>query len=700
MVFKVDGGGSVQRTQETVNKPEARINPVPQNNNHGLTNKIGELNFQAGALKSSLNRTVTAQKTASNPLSGVDLNKLSPGEALDKISKLPAISDINDKAAVRAYNEQRAALADAGIKNGVPPKVEDFRAAGLNGLTAGFEYLGAKFSYDSTISRLKGISETAKLKPTEAPIDAPLTPSQALERINGLPVPPPGDIAANRIYQQQRADIANAAVQSAVAPSRDDFRGLPPRLADLEYREAKSYFDGQVSQLRNIATDAQTRLTGPSQQEIDDAAARIWEAGEHNPEQGASQLTQEINALNAKYGPAASSQLMGKLYQDFKDDSYDHDLLNTLTFVGVNGSEADKNAVGTALGQAYDSMSAEDKQSFTDNLTREAELDSFRSNGLGFKSNQIADLVSRGSSDSFKQNMVSSLTKRMTEIQPGWLGNNNGVDVRALANSAAAIALSGSDKTSQVAMFNTIIKSLPEVTSDTFNSLIDEPGLKDSLSKLFINNSTEIMHSLTAENGRFRDAASADGLEKFFELAMFSKNPGAERENLMGSAVQLISQFADPSAAPTAGRDKAADAYVAGSLIGLVQTAALNQKDAIQDNQKTREDTVKMFTGMAFSFVPGAGKVLGEGSGKILELAYDKAKEFAQSHTESGLTSVINNLLDGDALENIDEGFKSIRDLRYTVAGTVLANNRELADSFELGYAATGVDQLFKKLFG
>jgi hypothetical protein len=131
-----------------------------------------------------------------------------------------------------------------------------------------------------------------------------------------------------------------------------------------------------------------------------------------------------------------------------------------------------------------------------------------------------------------------------------------------------------------------------------------------------------------------------------------------------------------------------------------VQTAALNQKDAIQDNQKTREDTVKMFTGMAFSFVPGAGKVLGEGSDKILQLAYDKGKEFAQSHAESGLTSVINNLLDGDALKNIDEGFKSIRDLRYTISGDVLANNRELADSFELGYAATGVDQLFKKLFG
>ncbi len=543
--------------------------------------------------------------------------------------------------------------------------------------------------------------------PSASIIPPQLSPYEALDKINKLPVPSLNDQTATRNYQQQRADIADAALKTATPPNRADYDGLPGRTAQMEYQDSLSSYNNSVKSLKDISAAANADLKAQPSAVLDDSAKRVWKAGQNSPQEGAKALAKEVDDLNAKYGPEAGGQLIGKLYQDSKDGDYDHDLNNILTFAGGKETnaygqpglpEAQRNSIGTALGQAYDKLPPTDRADFVKNLVAETEADSFRGNAVGGDATRIADLISRSDSAALKTDAVNALTKRMVEIQPKRLGNNNGVDIKALANSAAIIAGNGA---AQTAMFGTIIKSFPDMNSGQLKSLMDDPALKDNLSKVFINNSAAITKSLTNEAGGLLDSHSSDGLRQFFEMTMFSKNPGALREDVMGEAVKLISQFADPSATPGFGRTKADDARTAGSLVGLVQAAAINQKTAIQDDQKSREETTNMFVGMAFAFVPGASKVLGEGSGKLLEFAYDKGVDYAKSHAESGFTSVINNLTDGDSLKNIDDGFKAIRDLRFQVSRSLDGEqNNELYRAFNEGYTETGVDQLFVEAFG
>ncbi len=76
---------------------------------------------------------------------------------------------------------------------------------------------------------------------------------------------------------------------------------------------------------------------------------------------------------------------------------------------------------------------------------------------------------------------------------------------------------------------------------------------------------------------------------------------------------------------------------------------------------------------------------------------YDKAKDFAKDHAESGLSGFINKMLDGDALKNINTLFNELRDLKFKIASGL---SEKLADAFGNGYTETGVDQLFQKAFG
>lgn len=537
-------------------------------------------------------------------------------------------------------------------------------------------------------------------------VKAKLSPSEALDEIKKLPTPPLNDPAAIQRYNQQRADIADSALATAKPPTRADFNGLPPQIANMEYRDSLNYYNSSVSQLKEVSAARNANVTGNP---VDASAKKVWDAAQNNPQEGARVLAQEIDALNAKYGPEAGGQLMNKLYQDSKDGNYDHYLNNILSFGGgkessglgsAGLSESQRNSIGTAIGQAYDKMSPTDRADFVKGLTSQTEMDGFRGNVLNSDSTRIADLISRSGNSQLKNDMVDALTKRMVEIQPKMFGNNGGVDIKALANSAAMIAGSGASGTEQAAMFNKIIRSFPSMNGDQLKSLMDDPKLKDNLSKVFINNSEAIIKGLTNEAGGMLDAKSSDGLRQFFEMTMFSKNPGQLRSQVMSQAVSAISKYADPSAAPTNGRSKTDDARTAGSLIGLVQAAAIKQRDSIKSDQKSRDETTKMFVGLAFAFAPGASKVLGEGANKGLEFAYGKAVDFAKSHAESGLSSLINKLNDGESLKNIDEGFKAIRDLRFKVSQSLEGENQDaLYNAFNGGYTETGVDQLFAQAF-
>lgn len=506
-----------------------------------------------------------------------------------------------------------------------------------------------------------------------------------------------------KMAEDDRDELAQSFVESF-----DEYGVATANLSDAELSKLAQDPDGRalLENIQNLLTVDQNGDEGQTaarvemalqsvnntlDEQIEASAGRVreaWESLDTNAVPNA--LASEIERLDALYGYGSGAKLIEKLIKDDPEE-----FANMMRFAG-QGSAEQQRTIGIALGNAYENLSPEEQQSFAEALAQWTIADAFTPRTDGTEPTGIANLVANGFNDDLKRAVVNEMMEAAEGIEPGLFGDNGGVDVKALFNGAAIIAQSGGSDL-QVELFDTIIKTLPEVN---LPSLMNDPQLKDRLSQLFIDNSTDILHSLTAENGRFLDSQSLDGLRQFFELTLFSKDGGQLRESLMGSVINSISQFADPQNSSSVGRNKEADEYVAGSLIGLVQSAALNQKDAINSEQESREETVKFFTGLAFAAVPGASRVLGEGSGAILEFAYNKAKEFAQSHAGSGIANFINNMLDGDALENIDEGFKAIRDMRFAIESDVLGNSTTLANAFGLGYAETGVDQLFLNLFG
>ncbi len=450
-----------------------------------------------------------------------------------------------------------------------------------------------------------------------------------------------------------------------------------------------------VNQLKNQPT---------ADEAIKASADKIKNEAQYDPQKAGSTLVSEINNLTATYGKEAAAKLIGQLNNDDKKEGFG--LANVLMFAGnavsnknvtsytqVIGNNSSRTNLGEALGSAYQNMSADDKKGFVEGLTNATQLYGLSPNAFfpDTNPNYIADLVSAGSNNEFKKDMVAGLVKRGSEIGSGMFGNNGGGDIRNLYNSAAIIAGSG-DKASQVSMFNSITNSFSALSNDKtqMNEVFGDKDFKDRMSQLFLNNSKEILSSITAKTGRFNGAQELDGLVKFFEMSLFSKDGGNLRDAVKGEIIKTISEFANGNGG--LGRTDTADSYLSGSLLGALQSAAVNQKDSINDSQKEREESAKFFTGLAFAFVPGADKVLGEGAGKILEVAYDSAKDFAQENAESGLGEFINNMSDGNALKDIKSLFTELRDLKFRISSSL---PEHLADAFGDGYTETGVDQLF-----
>lgn len=461
-----------------------------------------------------------------------------------------------------------------------------------------------------------------------------------------------------------------------------------------------------VKHLLNETFDLQAAQAAPANQQadVDAAAQRVWDAAENDPEAAAAILDDEIRNLNSKYGADAGGALINKLHQDSKADDYDRrDLTNVLTFAGANGSAADKFVIGRAVGNAYNSMSAEDRTAFTNDLAGMTAANAFRSNFVNNGSTALAEIITRSGNDQLKQDTVAAMVKHATDnVSDGWsLGpwdfNNGGVDINALYNSAAMIANTGSTKAAETRMFGTITDSFEDLTDAQMRILEGNPGFKDQMSTLFMNNSTEVLHSLTGNNGRFDNNPKVDGFRRFMELTLFSSNPGGQREALMGEMTKTISEFADPNASPTAGRTKEADATLAGGLLALTQSAAIFQKDDINANQESRKEAVEFFTGMAFAFIPGASDALGSASGSLTDFAYEQAQSWAEDNGNSALAGFINNMSDGKALENIKTAFEAMRGLHFTISGETLQDHPDLAAAFDSGYASIGVDQLFQK---
>ncbi len=234
-------------------------------------------------------------------------------------------------------------------------------------------------------------------------------------------------------------------------------------------------------------------------------------------------------------------------------------------------------------------------------------------------------------------------------------------------------------------VFNAAINGLNN--DKAFDNFRNNPTFKDQLSKLFINNGADILKS-QAPDGAFQNADFITGMTKFFELTLFSPKGGELRDELMSSVIKTMGNVGDASKNPPLSQSEYENLHngwsqqdhteVMGGLLGMVWQAAENQKEFIQNDimqdAARKKEMVGFFVGMAFSFVPGAGDVMGKIAGEgasFLQQIPDKIINFAwgqgTSQLESGAQDYLLNLLKGssnsDALANVDvltDRFKDI----------------------------------------
>lgn len=635
--------------------------PAPQSQN--LTNDDAK---KAGVQLTGANRRAELEKKLPPTPSG----------ALDQISRLPK-PDVNDKAAVKAYKQQRAQIAENAIKNSQPPNFKDYSS--LPGGTARFEYGEAVRYYNSQVSDLREIAAEAKRNP-----ETILSPSQAVEKINNLPQPDRTNPDSVREYNNQRAQIAKDALMYAKPPKLEDYRnsGLNGRTASYEYEEALRYYNSAVSDLKEAAgfESLSTLLTPAGEKAATEAAGKF--ADELNeslasPEDFNNRLASKINDLKLEYGDEAAAKMMAELYKKSPDD-----LLNQLARADKMPAY-DKQNLGKTLGDAYGYLSPEDKKKFAEKIAQTTVGDSFTTNVNFGKGSTLGELLANSSNTQMKTDVVKALMNLAGTIKAKPLGDNGGVDVQALFKSAAMLANSASPK-ERAAMLANIIETLPKIN---LPSLIKDNETKDLLSQVFMNSGSELLH-LIAPDGAISSQSMRDGLIKFTELTLFSEGKNSQRPKLMEYMVKLTKDVGDAAVQPPISQSEYEAAHggwsqqdhveIMSTLMAITWKGAQNQTAAIKADQEQQKQTVQMFTGLAFSFVPGAGKVLGElggegaefleqAAGKIRDFAWDKAKSAA----ESGVNTQIDKLLQGDSLSNIDSMMSSLRD-------TVLALNASL----------------------
>ncbi len=302
MSFKVETDYS--RSYEP--KPEIKPEPKPPVEKPFVNAdaKRAEVNYLAANNKLKLQ-----QKAASD--------RPTPYGALEEINNLPK-PDPTDKNAVAVYKAERKKIADNAINNSEPPKLSDY--SGLNGATRSYEYGEATQNYNTQISQLETISKEAENYP-----DTILSPGEAIFEINNLPRPDRNDPQAVLEYNNQRAEIADAALLYATPPKIEDFRnsGLNGATASYEYKEALTYYNASISELEDAAALAGTNiLPAMTEAEIDQAATDY--INNHNGvknEDDAYGVGEDIAAL-AKTDPESATAIMNEIQQRLDSTSY------------------------------------------------------------------------------------------------------------------------------------------------------------------------------------------------------------------------------------------------------------------------------------------------------------------------------------------------------------------------------------------
>ena len=223
--------------------------------------------------------------------------------------------------------------------------------------------------------------------------------------------------------------------------------------------------------------------------------------------------------------------------------------------------------------------------------------------------------------------------------------------------------------------------------SEAFENFKENPAFKDELSRLFIRNGQDILKA-QAPDGAFQDANFINGMTKFFELTLFSAKGGELRDELMQSVIKTMSNVGDATKNPPLSQSEYESLHngwsqqdhteVMGGLLGMVWQAASNQKDYIQNeimqDEARKKEMVGLFVGMAFSFLPGAGdvigKIAGEGStflqqipDKLIDFTWSQSKDQLKDGSQDFLLNLLKGMSNRDALTNVDVLIDKFRDV-------------------------------------
>lgn len=481
------------------------------------------------------------------------------------------------------------------------------------------------------------------------------------------------DETLNIVKTEDRDEIAQDFVENMSDTELTNLARTPEGREMLETAKHELEQGNVHDDERATISRIEVALTSANQSKtegVDAAFERVSEAMDSfGYDGGAEVLASEIERLESLYGSDASAELLTRLYREKPDE------LGTAIRLSDDLSETQKNNLGRAFGNAFDNFTAEEKNGFGEWVAGNIYADAFTPSALGNSADTFGDILSRGFNNEMKTAAVNGIMELAGTIQPRMFGDNGGVDVQALFTSAAMIADS-SYGDSRTAMLETIIKTLPKIN---LPSLIKDTEVKDALSRLFMHAGEDLLHR-AAPDGAYGSQDFQAGMIKFMELTLFSENPNSLRPQTMEYMVRLTQNVGDAAAEPPVSQSEYEAAHGGWSqqdhveamsgLMAMAWKAADNQKDAIRASEAQRKQTMQMFTGLAFSFVPGAGKVLGELggegaefleqiAGKVRDFAWDKAKGALQSGVEGQLA----DLMSDDSIENIDTMLGNLRDV-------------------------------------
>lgn len=266
---------------------------------------------------------------------------------------------------------------------------------------------------------------------------------------------------------------------------------------------------------------------------------------------------------------------------------------------------------------------------------------------------------------------INALTPEAIQRGQGQVGYGGITDL------LVSVSNSGSPEL-QSAMFSAVSRGLSDPAA--FANFRGDATFKEALSNLFINNSDQLLHSY-APDGAFSDPAVTGGMTKFFELALFTQDPGANREQLMEHVLTTMADVGNASVAPPLSQQAYESAHggwsqqdhveVMGGLQGMVLKAAQNQKGSLESeilaDREQRQQMIGFMTGLAFAFVPGGGTALAglsQSGGNwlskvpatIAEFTYDQSTSQLESASQKQLLKLLSGAgTNEQALSDVDQ---------------------------------------------